>query len=172
MPDENKEAKNSERISRVETEIHIIGQTLLEQKEENKALFTKLFDKLETHIEKKPMSAGTIAGVIVSVLTAFALLMGGIIWTIGSMMQPLTIQQSQTTSILTVLNNSINDVSKNVDLTNKDVSGIKELTKNNQETLQWLLFDENLPKQVTTTNKDIEYLRRDVDTLMQKAHTK
>lgn len=160
---EDTEANNSERIGKVETELHIIGQTLLDQKEENKLLFTKLFDKLEKHTERKPLSLGAISGVTVSVLSAFALLMGGIIWTISSMIQPLSIQQSQTTNILTALNTHINNVSKSVDLTNKDVSGIKESAKNNEQTLQWLLFDENLPKQLTETIGRINMLEMQVN---------
>ena len=49
-----------------------------------------------------------------------------------------------------------------IQLTNKEVSIIGTKTKENEGTLQWILFEENIPKQVTRLQMELKALKEKV----------
>lgn len=169
---EDKEIENGKKISKLEAEVHSINSSFGEFKDEMKVLVSKLFTKIEEHTNRKPIGASVIIASIAALFSMTAILLGGMVWIISSMMQPTNIQLTQLASIVTNLNTSQMNSASKIELTNMQVAGsLKEIESTNS-TLRWMLYEENLPKQINETRKDIEYLKIDIARLIDNVHKK
>lgn len=151
---EEKELGLGEKVAKLETEFHNMNKTL-------GALFEK-FDKFVEKREPKPLSPYMILTSIVAVLTIFALLFGSVIYISNSSTAPVVTQVNQLSTAMNTLNSNILQTNSNIQLTNKELTSVQKQTESNAQTLQWMIFEENIPKQVTKIEKDIEFLKSKV----------
>lgn len=145
----------AEEIGSLKSEVHTLN-----------TLVTTLFEKVEAlfeRIQPKPMGLAGYVGMAASMMAILALLFGVVIFMITSSTAPLTTQNAQITSILQKMQSDMSVLSNQNQLTNKEVAGIKNMAISNESTLEWLIFQENLPKQLTT-------LQERVHSLEDKAH--
>ena len=131
----------AERLGKVESEVHNIGTTV-----------SKLFDKFDQFVEKvqpKQMSLAGILGLLATLLGILALLFGSVIYISTSSNAPLMAQSAQMVSTMQAMQRGMGQNTNLIQLTSKDVSGLSGKVSSNEETLRWLLFEENIPKQLT-----------------------
>jgi len=158
--------EDKERISKLEGEVHWVKEAIPQ-------LFEKM-DALKDVISPKPMSIPAIIGMIAGGISILAGLFITVIFIANSQTSPLEAQnkqlsiamQNQGTQMVTAIQAIQSNMMQNtnlIQLTNKEVSAIGTKTEENQGTLQWMLFEENIPKQVTI-------LQQQVKALQDKAH--
>lgn len=151
-------------IGKIEAEVHTLN-TLV------KTLFTK-FDSYVEKSQPRPMSISAYVGLAVSILGIFALLFGSVMYISNSSNAPLVAQISQMTQVLaTIQNNTMQNANQNQILV-KEVSGIEKSVDSNEATLEWLLFSENLPKQVTEVQGRVNTLEMQVTRIVNEIHSK
>lgn len=132
---------NAERLGKLESEVSNIDLTV-----------RKLFEKFDQFVEKiqpKQMSLAGILGVLATLLGIFALLFGSVIYIANSSNAPLMAQSAQMVSTMQAIQQGMGQNTNLIQLTSKDVSGLSGKVQSNEETLRWLLFEENIPKQIT-----------------------
>lgn len=159
MGAENKKELDSERLGKVETEVHLLTSGFAELKE----LIGKLFLKLEDHQKEtapKPISYGMILSGGVAIITMLGAMFAIMIYISSSTIAPIMAQNSQMINTMNTLLSQQTKLSSDIQLANKDISVIKGKSLANEQTLQWIIFEENLPKQITQIKKDIEYIKR------------
>lgn len=158
MPIDENDLSEAEKLGKIQQEVH----TLTANNNKLFTLFDKLSDKIESLIKAmhpKPMNIATIIASGAAFIVIIGGLLGVVIWVVNSSNAPMVAQMNQISVILQTMNTNTNQNTNLIQITNKDVSGIREETKNNAETLQWLLFDENLPKQVTILQEQVRFLK-------------
>lgn len=160
----DKEHNHTEEIGMLKSEVHTLN-----------TLVTKLFEKFDNFVEKlqpKPMSAVGYIGIAVSIMTIFALLFGSVMYITNSSNAPLVAQMTQMTQVLaTIQNNTMQNTNQNQILV-KELSGIEKSVISNEETLRWIIFDENLPKQITKTQGRLNTLEMQVNRIVNEIHNK
>ena len=159
MPTDNEEMV---KLGALETEVHMIKSSV------NK-LFEK-FDDLVERMQPKQMGVPAIVGLLAAVLSIFALLFGSVIYITNSSNAPLYAQNAQIVATLQSMRGESQQNSSFIQLTNKEVSGLANKVVSNEETLRWLIFEENIPKQVSALTGEIETLKMQMDTVTSFAH--
>lgn len=137
-------------IGKIEAEVHTLN-----------TLVKTLFKKFDDYVEKsqpKPIGPAGYIGLVVSILTVFALLFGSVIYIANSANAPLVAQMAQMTQVLSSIQNSTVQNAGHTQLLNKELSGIEKSVVSNEETLRWIIFTENLPKQLTETQGRLKSL--------------
>lgn len=154
-------------IGHLESEVHTLNSLVGKLFEKNDLLYDKM-DSFMQEVRPKPMSFNMVLGAAVSILTVFALLFGSVIYIANSANAPMFAQ-------LQVMNNNIQNVSNVstqntalIQLSNQKMSGVLNKVTSNEGTLRWLLFDENLPKQLTQTIGRVDTL----ETLLNELRSK
>jgi len=150
------------KLGALETEVHMIKSSV------NK-LFEK-FDDLVERMQPKQMGVPAIVGLLAAVLSIFALLFGSVIYITNSSNAPLYAQNAQIVATLQSMRGESQQNSSFIQLTNKEVSGLANKVVSNEETLRWLIFEENIPKQVSALTGEIETLKMQMDTVTSFAH--
>lgn len=164
MPKE--EEAHEREIGRLQSEVHTLNSLTGKLFEKTDLLYEKM-DTFMQEVRPKPMSFTLALGGAVSILTVFAILFGSVIYIANSANAPMLTQiQAMNVNIQTVANAATQNTAL-IQLSNQKMSGVHNKVISNEETLQWLLFDENLPKQLTeiigrvnTLEKHQEELRR------------
>lgn len=163
MPKED-ELGQAQIIGKIESEVHTLN-TLV------KTLFKKFYDYVEKS-QPKPMGAPAYIGLAVSIMGIFALLFGSVIYITNSANGPVVAQMAQMTQVLaTIQNNTMQNANQNQILV-KELSGIEKSVISNEETLRWIIFRENLPKQITETQGRLNTLEMQVTRMVNGIHTK
>lgn len=150
MPESNSEEIDQQQFGKLQSEVHTLN-----------TLVKTLFDKFDSYVEKsqpKPMGATGYIGIAVSLMTMFALLFGSVMYITNSANAPVVAQMSQMTQILSAIQNSTTHNAGQTQLLNKELSGIEKSVRSNEDTLRWIIFTENLPKQITKTESRLEAL--------------
>ncbi len=146
MPRE--EEDHSKEIGRLQSEVHTLNTLTAKLFEKTDLLYEKM-DVFMQEVRPKPMSFSMALGGAVSILTVFAILFSSVIYIANSANAPMLTQlQAMNVSIQTVSNAATQNTAL-IQLSNQKMSGVHNKVISNEETLQWLLFDENLPKQLT-----------------------
>ena len=137
-------------IGHLESEVGNLNSLVEKLFKKNDHLFGKM-DSFMREVRPKPMSFNMVLGATVSILTVFALLFGSVIYIANSANAPMFAQ-------LQVMNSSIQKISDvstqhaaHIQLANQKMFGVMNKVARNEDKLRWLLFDENLPKQLTRT---------------------
>ena len=128
-------------IGKIESEVHTLN-TLV------KTLFKKFDDYVEKSQPKQIGIAGYV-GLAVSIMGIFALLFGSVIYITNSSNAPVVAQMTQMTQVLATIQNNTMQNANQGQLLSKELSGIEKSVDSNEETLRWIIFRENLPKQIT-----------------------
>jgi len=137
-------------IGHLESEVHTLNSLVGKLFEKNDLLYDKM-DSFMQEVRPKPMSFNMVLGAAVSILTVFALLFGSVIYIANSANAPMFTQlQVMNTNIQGVSNTATQNTAL-IQLSNQKMSGVMNKVTSNEDTLRWLLFDENLPKQLTQT---------------------
>lgn len=137
-------------IGRLESEVHTLNSLVGKLFEKNDVLYDKM-DSFMQEVRPKPMGFNMILGAAVSILTVFALLFGSVIYIANSANAPMFTQlQVMNTNIQSVSNIATQNTAL-IQLSNQKMSGVLSKVTSNEDTLRWLLFDENLPKELTQT---------------------
>jgi len=137
------ELGHAKEIGQLQSEVHTLN-----------TLVTKLFEKFDIFTEKlqpKPMGVVGYIGIAVSIMTIFALLFGSVMYITNSANAPLVAQMTQMTQLLATIQNNTMQNANQGQLLSKELSGINKSVISNEDTLRWIIFDENLPKQITET---------------------
>jgi len=121
-------------------------------------------------MQPKQMGVPAIVGLLAAVLSIFALLFGSVIYITNSSNAPLYAQNAQIVATLQSMRGESQQNSSFIQLTNKEVSGLANKVVSNEETLRWLIFEENTPKQVSALKGEIETLKMQMDTVTSFAH--
>lgn len=143
--------EHHEKIGRLEADVHTLTKTV-------EKLFTK-FDEFVQHAAPRPLSLPVILAGIVSALTLLALLFGGVTYIVTSALAPVaSTQQRQATELQTMFN-TLSATTGAAQLLQKEISVTDNRARANEDTLHWLLFEENLPKQITQMQGDLRLLQ-------------
>ena len=121
-------------------------------------------------MQPKQMGVPAIVGLLAAMLRIFALLFGSVIFITNSSNAPLYAQNAQIVATLQSMRGESQQNSSFIQLTNKEVSGLANKVVSNEETLRWLIFEENIPKQVSALTGEIETLKMQMDTVTSFAH--
>jgi len=128
----------------------------------------KLIENMQLNAQAKPV---TLNGILASLATLFVIigaLFTAVIMTINYSNGPIRTQTEQIVKSLTIMQAQQQQNSLGVQLLNKEVAQTVNKTASNTDTIQWMLFDENIPKQVTINSKDIDTLKDAVSELKQQ----
>lgn len=154
-------------IGHLESEVRTLNSLVGKLFEKNDLLYDKM-DSFMQEVRPKPMSFNMVLGAAVSILTVFALLFGSVIYIANSANAPLFTQlQVMNTNIQGVSNIATQNTAL-IQLSNQKMSGVMNKVTSNEDTLRWLLFDENLPKQLTQTVGRVDTL----ETLLNELRSK
>lgn len=169
MGKDNEEIDHSKTIGHLESEVHTLNTLTSKLFEKTDNLYEKM-DAFMQEVRPKPMSFNMVLGGAVSVLTVFALLFGSVIYIANSANAPVLAQlQVMTTSIQSVSNQATQNTAL-IQLSNQKMSGVNGQVSSNEDTLKWLLFDENLPKQVTENQGRLKMLEIQVTRIVDEFH--
>lgn len=155
--------EDKERISKLEGEVHWVKESI-----------PKIFEKIDgiiSAMSAKPISVPAMIGMFAGGISILAGLFIAVIYIAGSQIAPLESQsnqlalaiQNQGTQITAAIQAMQSNMMQNtnlIQLTNKEVSVNGAKTKENEGTLQWLIFEENIPKQVTILQQQIKTLQK------------
>ena len=159
---ESDKIENAHEIGKLKSEVHTLN-----------TLVSKLFEKFDDYVEKsqpKAMSAAGYIGIAVSILSILAILFGSVIYITNSSNAPMTAQMAQITQLpATIQNNTLQNANQS-QLLSKELSGLAKSVDSNEETLRWIIFRENLPKQITETQGRLNTLEMQVDRLVNQIH--
>ena len=164
MPGENDNSEYSKELGSLQGEVHAI-----------KGSVNKLFEKFDILVEKiqpKQMGIPAIVGLLAAVLGIFALLFSSVIYITNSSTAPLYAQNAQIVATLQAMQSSSQQNTNLVQLASKDVSGLSNKVSSNEDTLRWLIFEENIPKDLTTLQGEVNTLKMQMDNIMQFSHNK
>lgn len=158
---------HSKEIGRLQSEVHTLNTLTGKLFEKTDLLYEKM-DAFMQEVRPKPMSFIMVLGGAVSILTVFAILFGSVIYIANSANAPMLTQlQAMSVNIQTVSNAATQNTAL-IQLSNQKMSGIRNKVISNEETLQWLLFDENLPKQLTELVGRVNTLEKHQEEIRQK----
>lgn len=138
-----------------------------------KGSVNKLFEKFDLFVEKmqpKQMGIPAIVGLLAAVLGIFALLFGSVIYITNSSNAPLYAQNAQIVATLQAMQNSSQHNTNLVQLASKDISGLSNKVSSNEETLRWMIFEENIPKKLTSLKGEVNTLKMQMENIMQFSH--
>ncbi len=164
IDDNKRELKQAQDIGTLKSEVHTLN-----------TLVTKLYEKFDLlfdRLQAKPIGVNNIIMSIGAILTIFALLFGSVIYIANSSNAPLMAQMQQINMSIKAISGSAVQNNSLIQLSNQRLSGIDNKVVSNEETLKWLLFDENIPKEITKNNGRIIMLERQMDRVIQQAHHK
>ena len=151
------ELEQAEELGKIKAEVHTLN-----------TLVKAHFAKFDAYIEKnqpKPMGVAGYIGIAVSILGIFTILFGSVMYISNSSIAPYATQMTQMTQVLaTIQNNSMQNANQN-QLTRIEMSGLAKGVGSNEETLRWMIFTENLPKQITETQGRLNTLEMQVKEL-------
>jgi len=162
MPKDD-ELEQAQIIGKIEAEVHTLN-----------TLVKTLFKKFDDYVEKshpKPMGLAGYIGVAVSILTLFALLFGSVVYISNSSNAPVVAQMAQMTQILSSIQSSTVQNAGQTQLLNKELSGLAKSVDSNEETLRWIIFNENLPKQVTEAQGRLNTLEMQMNRIVSRLHS-
>ena len=163
MPKED-ELEQAKEIGQIKAEVHTLN-----------TLVTKLFEKFDAFVEKiqpKQIGIGAIIGIVASGMGIFALLFSTVIYITNSANGPLVTQMTQMAQVMSSMQANMIQYSNQGQLLSRDMSGIEKSVKNNEDTLQWIIFQENIPKQVTETQGRLNTLEMQMQRVVNQIHTK
>jgi len=170
MADE-KEIENGERLSGLETEVHGINKTVNDFKTEFKETIKLLFTKLDNSAPK-PISPMMYLGGGVSLITIFGGMFASVLYIANSANAPVIAQLNQVINSVNQTSVNVASNSSQIQLTNQSLAGLSSRANDNKKTIDWFIRDKNYPELITGNGKDIEYLKRDVNQLMENVHKK
>jgi len=126
------------------------------------------FDKFTDQLQPKPLSIPVMISSMVGILTFFVIVFGTIVWTINSSIAPMSTKLEEIMRNNNEISGRVMQNNNGLQLLNKEISRAENQAKGNTETLQWALFDENLPKQIIINCKEIESLKAQLNELKEK----
>ncbi len=156
------ELGHAKEIGQLQSEVHTLN-----------TLVTKLFEKFDILVERlqpKVMGAVGYIGIAVSILSILAILFGSVIYITNSSNAPLVAQMTQMTQVLATIQNNTMQNANQGQLLSKELSGIEKSVDSNEETLRWIIFRENLPKQITETQGRLNTLEMQMNRVVSKIH--
>jgi len=162
MPKDD-ELEQAQIIGSIKAEVHTLN-----------TLVKTLFKKFDDYVEKtqpKPMGVSSYVGLAVSIMGILALLFGSVIYITNSSNAPMMAQMSQITQVLSSIQNNTMQNANQGQLLSKELSGIEKSVGSNEETLRWIIFDENLPKQITETQGRLNTLEMQVNKISGLIHS-
>lgn len=152
--------EHREKVGKLEADVHTLTKSV-------EKIFTKL-DELISANTPQQISIASMLGMFVSILGVFALLFGSVIYISNSSNAPLVAQSSQMITTMQAMQRGMQQNTNLIQLTSKDVSGLNNKVVSNDETLRWLLFEENLPKQLTELQVRLNHAEAIISTLGHK----
>lgn len=155
---EGRTVDHDKAIGHLEAEVHTLNTLVGKLFEKNDVLYDKM-DSFMQEVRPKPMSFNMVLAAAVSVLTVFALLFGSVIYIANSANAPILAQLQVMSSNTQNVTNVATQNTALIQLSNQKMSSVQNKVTSNEETLRWLLFDENLPKQITEIRKDVDNLK-------------
>ena len=157
---EGDELEQAHDLGKLKSEVHTLN-----------TLVKTLFKKFDDYIEKnqpKPIGVAGYIGIALSILSILALIFGSMIYMTNSANAPINTQQAQTTQILANLqNNTMQNANAN-QLTRIELSGLVKSVISNEDTLRWMIFTENLPKQITEAQGRLNTLEMQINEIKNK----
>ena len=160
----NDELVQAEELGKIKAEVHTLN-TLV------KAHFAK-FDQLVERLQPKPMGVAGYIGIALSILSILALIFGSMIYMTSSANAPVVTQMTQMTQILATIQNNTMQNANQGQLLSKELSGIEKSVSSNEETLRWIIFRENLPKQITEAQGRLNTLEMQMNRVVNQIHLK
>ncbi len=102
-------------------------------------------------------------------MAIFALLFGTVIYIANNSNAPLATEMktrriaqneinAQVVSALTALQTSVSNTNSSIQLTNKEMSSIKNIAKSNESTLEWMIFTKELPTKLSVLQQKVKNL--------------
>jgi len=162
MPIDVDNEAHAKEIGQLQSEVHTLN-----------TLVTKLFEKFDLFVEKsqpKPMGAAGYIGIAVSVMTMGALLFGSVMYITSSSNAPLVAQMSQVSQVLSTIQSNTMRNANHGQLLSKELSAIDKSVASNETTLDWIIYQENLPKQVTEAQGRLNTLEMQVNRIVNNMH--
>jgi len=154
------EIEQAHDLGSIKSEIHTLN-----------TLVKTLFKKLDDYIEKnqpKPIGVAGYIGIALSILSILALIFGSMIYMTNSANAPVITALTQVSRTLaTIQSNTMENANQN-QLTRIELSGLAKSVGSNEETLQWIIFQENLPKQITETQGRLNTLEMQMKKIKDK----
>lgn len=157
MANEQETIDHSKEIGHLQSEVHTLNTLTGKLFEKTDLLYDKM-DSFMQEVRPKPMSFNMVLGAAVSILTVFALLFGSVIYIANSANAPLLAQLQVMNGSIQTVSNSATQNTTLIQLSNQKMSGVHNKVISNEDTLRWLLFDENIPKQLTEVKGRVDTL--------------
>lgn len=159
MPKDD-ELEQAHEIGKLKSEVHTLN-----------TLVSKLFEKFDSYIEKnqpKQMGVNGYIGIALSILSILALVFGSMMYMTNSANAPMVAQITQFTKVISTIQNNVIQNTNNNQLLTKELSGLAKSVDSNEETLRWIIFRENLPKQITETQGRMDMLEMQIREIKNK----
>ncbi len=156
--------EQAQEMGKLQSEVHTLN-----------TLMTKVFKKVEDLAEKttpKPPSIGGILGIATSFLAILTLLFGSTIYISNSSNAPMLAQMTQMAQTLNTINSLAVQTANHGQLLSKELSGVAKSVESNNNTLDWIIYQENLPKQITQSQGRLNTLEMQMERLINDIHNK
>ena len=156
------ELDQAQLIGKIESEVHTLN-----------TLVKTLFKKFDDYVEKaqpKPMGVAGYITIALSILSILALIFGSMIYMTNSANAPVIAQMTQMTQALTAIQNNSMQTANQNQLLSKELSGLTKSVGSNEETLRWMIFTENLPKQITQQDGRLNTLEMQMQRVVNNLH--
>jgi hypothetical protein len=148
------QAEHHEKVGRLEAEVHTLTKAV-----------EKLFGKFDEFVaaSSRPISLGVILGAGSFLLMLIGALLTFVTYVSNANVAPVVGQLRQTTDAVQSVNAMVMQNAGGLQLLNKEISTIDNKATGNQDTLQWMIFEENLPKQIAKLQGDLDLINQRLD---------
>jgi len=144
-----------EKVGRLESEVHTLTKAV-------EKLFSK-FDEFVDYSRPKPIGIPTVMSMVAAGLGSLAIIFGSVLYIVNSANAPVLSAINQQTSNIQAINALAMRSSNGLQLANKEITVVSNRAAANEQTIQWMLFETNLPKQLTEQGKDIAYIKTQLE---------
>jgi len=151
MPPESSYVETHEKVGRLESDVHSLTKAV-------EKLFNK-FDEFVDYSRPKQLGLATIISMVAAGLGSLAIIFGCVLYIVNSATAPIIAAINQQSSAMQSINTVSMQATNSIQLANKEITVVSNRAASNEQTIQWMLFDANLPKQLTEQGKDIAYIK-------------
>ena len=144
------QTEHAKLIGKIESEVHTLN-----------TLVKTLFEKFDAYVEKsqpKQLGPAGYIGLAGGMIMIIASLFGSMIYINNSANAPIVTALTQVTQTLASMQNRTMLNANQNQLTSKELSGLAKSVVSNDGTLNWLLYDENIPKKVTILEQQMKFV--------------
>ena len=137
------------------------GYKVLEEgQERNEKMLTALFTKFDEFVRdsRRPLSAGTIFGAVSLFIMLIGALLAFVTYVSKADTAPMMAQMAQIAQAQQSMYSTLSSNVSGFQILQKEISVTNNRAESNEGTLEWFIFTEKIPQQITELNAKYDHL--------------